>query len=181
VILQVKDNQEKLLKQCRSITQDYNAQERYASRGKEHGRKEGRVTRTFRIPDHQQSWFQSRGWKNVVMIIEVQRKREVFDTKSKAWKMAGEVAHYISTIPLCAEECDRGVRGHWCIENKNHHVRDVSMHEDASRIRCHPHIMAKMRSFALNVLRSNGEKNIGAALYRNALSLNTVLSYAHIF
>jgi hypothetical protein len=73
------------------------------------------------------------------------------------------------------------VSGHWGIENKNRHVRDVSMREDASRIRRNSHIMAKMRSVALNILRANGETNIAAALYRHALSLPSMLAYAHLF
>ena len=180
MILQVKDNQQKLLEQCRSVTQDYNARETYVTRDKGHSRTEERTTRVFQIPDHKQSWFRSRGWKDVAMIIGVTRNRSVFDTKAKEWKMTREEAHYISSIILSAKESSDAVRHHWDIENKNHHVRDVSMNEDASRIRCNPHIFAKMRSFALNILRANGETNIGTALYQNALSLDSVLTYEHI-
>jgi hypothetical protein len=35
----------------------------------------------------------------------------------------------------------------------------------------------RARSFALNILRANGEKNIADALCRNALNLNRPLAY----
>jgi predicted transposase YbfD/YdcC len=176
----VKDNQEALLKQCRSITQDYNAAEMHIIRDKGHGRSEERNTKVFGIPDHKRAWFERSGWTGIAVILQVTRRRSVFDTTAKTWKRSTEEAHYVSTVPLSAEEASHAVRHHWSIENKNHHVRDVSMHEDASRIRTNPHIMAKLRSFALNILRANGETNIGAALYRNALSLHSVLAYAYV-
>jgi len=51
-----------------------------------------------------------------------------------------------------AEEFRQAIHNHWGIENRNHYVRDVCMGEDRSRIRTNPHIMAKLRSFALNIL-----------------------------
>jgi hypothetical protein len=58
-----------------------------------------------------------------------------------------------------------------------HHVRDTRLDEDATRIRCNPGIFAKLRSFALSLLRFNGVENISLALYDNALSLDCVLAY----
>src|SRR5271170_3892710 len=43
----------------------------------------------------------------------------------------------------------------WGVETKLHYVRDVTMAEDASRIRKNPGIFARMRSFAYNILRLN--------------------------
>jgi predicted transposase YbfD/YdcC len=83
----------------------------------------------------------------------VERKREIFDTKKKQWKNTDETVYYISTILLSAEEFCKAVRNHWGIENGNHHVRDVSMNEDKSRIRNNPGIFARLKSFALNILR----------------------------
>ena len=37
----------------------------------------------------------------------------------------------------------------------SHHVRDVTLREDASRIRKNPGIFARIRSFAYNILRFN--------------------------
>ena len=51
------------------------------------------------------------------------------------------------------------------------------MLEDASRIRINPGIFARARSFALNILHANGEKNIADALWRNALDIKRTLVY----
>jgi len=47
------------------------------------------------------------------------------------------------------------VRMHWGIENKLHYTRDVTLREDASRIRKNPGVFARIRSFAYNILRFN--------------------------
>jgi predicted transposase YbfD/YdcC len=46
-------------------------------------------------------------------------------------------------------------RGHWQIENRLHYVRDVSLGEDASRVRtaAAPQVLAALRNVVLNLLR----------------------------
>ena len=61
------------------------------------------------------------------------------------------------------------IRGHWGIENRSHHVRDVTLAEDASRVRKNPGVLARIRSFAANILRANGAANIRDARYRLAI------------
>lgn len=58
------------------------------------------------------------------------------------------------------------VRGHWLIENGLHHVKDVSMGEDASRVRTGsaPQVMAALRNTVIGILRLCGYKNIADAL-----------------
>jgi hypothetical protein len=48
--------------------------------------------------------------------------------------------------------------------------------EDDSRIRTKPGLFARLRSFALNLLRANGVGNVSEALYANALSLDRLLA-----
>ena len=64
----------------------------------------------------------------------------------------------------------------WGIENRDHYVRDVTLGEDASRIRQKPGGMARIRSAALNILRVNGIQNVSQALYVNALNLDRLLA-----
>ena len=49
-------------------------------------------------------------------------------------------------------------RGHWSIENRSHYVRDVTLGEDASRIRkgSGPEVMAALRNAAIGFLRCDG-------------------------
>jgi hypothetical protein len=57
------------------------------------------------------------------------------------------------------------LQGHWAIENRVHHVRDVTQREDASRIRAGtgPQSMAALRNTATTIARLGGHSNIAAA------------------
>lgn len=46
-------------------------------------------------------------------------------------------------------------RGHWCIENRLHWVRDVTFDEDRSQVRKGhgPQVLAAMRNFVISLLR----------------------------
>ena len=78
---------------------------------------------------------------------------------------------------LPAEIFASAIRGHWAVENENHWVRDVTLAEDASRIRVNPGVMARLRSQALNIARANGVANIAQALWSSALDPAVTLSY----
>lgn len=64
-----------------------------------------------------------------------------------------ETRYYIASFLASAESFAQRIRGYWGVENKVHHVRDVTQGEDASRIRMHqlPQIFAVARNFALNL------------------------------
>ncbi len=57
-------------------------------------------------------------------------------------------------------------RGHWGIENRLHYVRDVTLGEDASRMRKgnEPQALAAIRNTVISTLRRAGHSNIAAAL-----------------
>jgi predicted transposase YbfD/YdcC len=62
------------------------------------------------------------------------------------------------------------INQHWSIENKLHHVRDVTYDEDRSQVRTRqaPHVMASLRNTAIGILRLAGWTNIAAALRHHA-------------
>ncbi|MBU2742403.1 ISAs1 family transposase [Acidithiobacillus thiooxidans] len=68
-------------------------------------------------------------------------------------------------------------RGHWEIENRNHHVRDVTFHEDLSQVRTQngPHMMATLRELAMSIMRLTGVKNIAKACRDFAASAHKTL------
>jgi hypothetical protein len=68
-------------------------------------------------------------------------------------------------------------RGHWGIENRLHYVRDVTLGEDASRIRTGsaPQVMAGLRNAALTLLRGLGITNIAEAIRENAYRVADLL------
>ena len=71
--------------------------------------------------------------------------------------------------PIGAEQVAAAIRGHWGIENRSHYVRDVTLCEDASRIRKNPGVFARIRSFAYNILRINQSDSIAQDRYAAAL------------
>ena len=94
--------------------------------------------------------------------------------------MSREVAYAITSVPAC--EAGAAVllgwwRGHWGIENRSHSVRDVTMGEDASRVRTGsgPQVLAAFRNAAIGWLRLQGADNIAAALRRNAAQVPKLL------
>jgi predicted transposase YbfD/YdcC len=68
------------------------------------------------------------------------------------------------------------VRGHWGIEAL-HHIRDLTFAEDACRLRTGtaPRAMASLRNLAIGILRARGDRNIAAALRRNARDATRLL------
>ena len=56
-------------------------------------------------------------------------------------------------------------RGQWTIENRLHHVRDMTYDEDRSQVRKknRPRVMATLRNVAISLLRLAGAENIAAA------------------
>ncbi len=56
-------------------------------------------------------------------------------------------------------------RGHWCIENRSHHVRDMTFDEDRSQVRKgnRPHALAGFRNLAISLLRLANVTNVAAA------------------
>lgn len=181
MIVQVKENQPKLLKECQLMAeraaQSLRVIPTHASRSQGHGRRETRVVKIIGTAKSVSKNIR-KDWNALIAdVIQVKRKRCWFDTKEKSWTKSVEISYYVSTKQLPLKTYAQEIRGHWGIENQNHYVRDVSLGEDQSRIRVHPEIMGILRSFALNVMRANRVKNIKEALYVNALNVKKLLDY----
>jgi predicted transposase YbfD/YdcC len=101
-------------------------------------------------------------------------------------KCTTEARYFITSVPremADAVRLLRWSRGHWTIENRSHYVRDVSMGEDASRIRkgSGPQMMAALRNLAISLLRSTGASNIAEAMRRNAARVDELFNKLGIF
>ena len=177
MIVQVKGNQKTLLNDCLTLSETTRPDDVYQEPvTKTRNRIESRQVELFIAPvltDSQQ-------WSLVEVVIKVQRNRQLFETKTKTWKTSDETSFYISTSLLSAPEFCQAIRNHWGTENRNHYVRDVTMGEDKSRIRTNPHIFAKLRSFALNILRKNNVQNVSLEIFENCMNLDNVLNYVGI-
>ena len=165
VIVQVKENQKTLFHDCQTTVDTIPPDDIYQEPiTKGRGRIETRRVEVFATD---MSITDVSKWSLVEAIVKVKRTRQVFDTKAKRWQRGDETSFYISTVALTAEEFCVGIRHHWGIENGNHYVRDETMGEDKSRIRTNPHIFAKLRSFALNILRANNVENVSLETFNN--------------
>jgi hypothetical protein len=65
--------------------------------------------------------------------------------------------------------------------HKLHYTRDVTLREDASRIRRNPGIFARIRSFAYNILRFNQSDTIAQDRYAAALGGLNSLSALNLY
>jgi len=97
---------------------------------------------------------------HVAAVIKVERTVHHFQPATGLWKPARETSFYLSSRPVEAKIAADAIRKHWGIENKSHYTRDVTLNEDASRIRKNPGVFARLRSFGYNILRCNQSDTI---------------------
>ncbi|MGI9511151.1 MAG: ISAs1 family transposase [Geminicoccaceae bacterium] len=175
LIAQVKANQQSLLDAIETISaNDDPVDASLTIDKKRHGRHEQRLVETFEVAGQLGS-----DWGDLIKTaVRVTRHTWRKDTKSGLWRQTSETAFYASQIALSAATLGNAIRQHWGIENRNHYVRDVSFFEDQSRIRTKPGHFARLRTFALNIMRANQTKNVSRELYINALNPDHAMSYA---
>ena len=182
IIVQVKANQAQLLEAVEAIAQDEPCHSQARQFDHKRSRIERRQVSVYLAATLGELLDEPNGWPSrITSVVKVYRDTDRFDTRLKDWCRSTETAYYISTADPSASLFAEAIRGHWGIENRNHYVRDVTLKEDASRIRRKPGIMARLRSFALNILRKNNVTNVSEALYDNALCLKNLWQYAGIF
>ena len=103
-------------------------------------------------------------------IIRVEHHVMTRSAKTGLWDRATHIACYLSNEPVSATQAADTIRAHWTIENSSHYSRDVTLREDASRIRSNPTVFARLRSFAYNILKANQTATMPQDRYRAALS-----------
>ena len=109
------------------------------------------------------------GWPGLQTVCKIER--HVHGRKGQTPTV--EVAYGISSVPMTAHPPEWFLetwRGHWHIENRLHWVRDVTMGEDACRVRsgAAPYILAGLRNAVLALIRQANWANIAAALRHHA-------------
>jgi predicted transposase YbfD/YdcC len=124
---------------------------------KGHGRIEKRTLRTTTILTKQQEWAGLKQGFELVRECTAKGKTTV------------EVVYGISSLSPERADAKRLLelkRGHWGIENRLHYRRDVTMGEDASRVRkgAAPEVMAAMRNSVVHVLSGVVAPSLAAAM-----------------
>jgi predicted transposase YbfD/YdcC len=104
----------------------------------------------------------------------------------KDGKTTHEVRYFVTSVSRAVAGAGlllKWARGHWSIENRSHYVRDVTMGEDASRIRKQsgPQVMAAFRNAAIGVMRTLGVTNVAEELRRNASQVANLFAKLGIF
>ena len=92
-------------------------------------------------------------WPGAAQVARVWRERRIGD------KVSTEVADIVTSLDVAEarpESLLALVRAHWGIENRLHHVRDVSMDEDRCRARASGRALACLRNLALALIRRRG-------------------------
>ena len=153
----VKNNQPTLLEDLKAI--DWEAPECVASQqetlDKAHGRIETRRCRRLDLTGKQWNGYAHLPYRRQAFRIQRQR------TRLKTGATSTEVAYGLTSLPPAEADSQRLmalVRGHWEIENRLHHVRDLSWDED--RCRAHvghlPRNLAAMTNAAISIVRCQG-------------------------
>lgn len=117
------------------------------------------------------------GWPGLLTCCKV--RRETWGRKGPESHECQD-AYLISSLDLrrhTAAELLEFNRGHWRVENSLHHVRDVTMGEDACRVRkgAAPQVLAAVRNATLALLKRAGCTNIAAALRRQSVHVTEAL------
>jgi hypothetical protein len=124
---------------------------------KGHGRVEVRTIRTTTL------LTSGSKWPGLRQGIELRRERRL------KGKVDVEVSYAITSLP--PDEAGAGrllafVRDHWTIENQLHDVRDVTLGEDACRVRTKsaPQVLAALRNAVVHLLAGVPADNHPAAI-----------------
>ncbi|HEY7119206.1 MAG TPA: ISAs1 family transposase [Tepidisphaeraceae bacterium] len=103
-------------------------------------------------------------WPHLAQVCRVERERVHVGTglveREVTYAVTSRAARRADAAALLA-----ALRGHWGIENRLHHVRDVTFAEDRAQIRtgAAPQATAACRNLAIALLRRAGHANIAAA------------------
>lgn len=164
-IIQVKDNQEELRKQCERLAAEDVSLDITTTVEKGHGRHETRKGAFFDMEkiEFAERWSDS-GIQTLIMI-----ERQTVKTAQR--KASSEVSYYVSNQEVSLEqpniqsELFTAIRRHWGVESENW-IRDVTFNEDNIKTKCadQAHVMACLRTFVVKLFRKANLKNFQAAL-----------------
>jgi predicted transposase YbfD/YdcC len=141
-----------------------------------HGRTEERIVRVGALPVP--GVIGEVTFPDATHILRIVRYRGGLDGQ----RTTKEVAYAITSLPagvLPPTQLGDLVRGHWSIENKVHHVRDVTFGEDHQRARTGnaPAVLATLRNIVIAVIRRAGLTNTAAARRSAALDPHLAITW----
>jgi predicted transposase YbfD/YdcC len=132
---------------------------------KDHGRIETR--RCWVVEDDAIRWLEKGNlWPGLKSIAAIESQRKI------SGKITVETRYFISSLAGRAAKLASAAREHWGIENSLHYVLDVTLNEDASRIRKDnaPENLATLRKIVINLIKSakNSKTSVRGSLKKAA-------------
>ena len=156
LLVQVKGNQPTLFKQLKRLPW---AQIPVGHRTREHGhgRRETRTVKAVTVAT-----------PGGIAFPHAQQAVRITRTRTVAGHTSRETAYLTVSLPAghaTARDLQTWIRRHWHIENKLHHVRDVTFREDLHQARTGtgPAVIATLRNTAIGWHRTTGATNIARA------------------
>ena len=176
-LIQVKENQPKLLEHCRILAEQTPLAETI-----EHDCGHGLIsTRQAQLHNVQLSAIDNR-WQQSGLRTLVVMNRETFNQSSQ--KTSNETAYYLSNHPNDSKQYTvktlaGAIRGHWSVESNNWQL-DVTFGEDRVQVENgnQAQIMGKLRCFAMNLMRwsKTGTQNFQASIEKFTDSPESLIS-----
>jgi predicted transposase YbfD/YdcC len=164
-IIQVKDNQEALRKQCERSAAEDASLGMITTAEKGHGRRETRTGAFFDLEkiESPERWLDS-GLRTLIVM-----ERQTITTAQH--KVSSEVSYYVSNQQVSPQQFDvqselfTAIRRHWGVESENW-IRDATFNEDHVKTKCadQAHVMACLRTFVVQLLRKANLRNFQAAI-----------------
>ncbi|SCG69206.1 ISAs1 family transposase [Micromonospora halophytica] len=156
LLVQVKANQPTLFKQLKQLPwAQIPVGDRTRDRG--HGRRETRTVKAVTVAT-----------PGGIAFPHAQQAVRITRTRIVAGKTSRETAYLTASLPAgqaLPRDLQTWIRRHWHIENKIHHVRDVTFREDLHQARTGtgPAVIATLRNTAIGWHRTTGATNIARA------------------
>ena len=172
--IQVKGNQPKLRQQLEINVSNNSPIDEHQIKEKNRGRTENRVVKLY----DDVSGIDKK-WVGVQRIVYVHRFGYRPDKKQDGgWY--DEHHYYILSAPIDdAKVVFEGIRGHWHIENRLHHVKDVVQNEDNSNIKVGQAIenLSILKNAAINLFRMNGFQSVKKANITFANKIEKLMTF----
>ena len=156
LLVQVKGNQPTLFKQLKGLPwAQIPVGDRTRERG--HGRRETRTVKAVTVAT-----------PGGIAFPHARQAVRITRTRTVAGRTSRETAYLTVSLPAghaTARDLQTWIRRHWHIENKLHHVRDVTFREDLHQTRTGtgPAVIATLRNTAIGWHRTTGATNIARA------------------
>ena len=176
-LIQVKENQPKLLEQCRALAEQSPLAETI-----EHDCGHGFITtRHAKLHNVLLSDIDNR-WQHSGLQALVVMNRETFNQSSQ--QTTNETSYYLSNYQnddqqYAVKSLARAIRGHWSVESNNWQL-DVTFGEDRVQVKNgnQAQIMGKLRCFSMNLLRwaKTGTQNFQASIEKFTDSPESLIS-----